>query len=115
MTTSTEPSPILVRRHLEATAGFQEDAGIGLARAVLARAELERVSRSMALEAQGIEVTEEATDDFYAAVDEALGPTVWNTGCNSWYFTDSGNIDLFPFDRKAMTRMLSKQIGRAHV
>lgn len=55
-----------------------------------------------------IEVTEEATDDFYAAVDEALGPTVWNTGCNSWYFTDSGNIDLFPFDRKAMTRMLSK-------
>lgn len=55
-----------------------------------------------------IEVTEEATDDFYAAVGEAMGPTVWNTGCNSWYFTDSGDIDLFPFDRKAMTRMLSK-------
>ena len=29
----------------------------------LARAELERVSRSMALEAQGVEVTEEAIDD----------------------------------------------------
>ena len=54
-----------------------------------------------------VEVTEEATDAFYASVGEAMGPTVWNTGCNSWYFTDSGNIDLFPFDRRTMTAMLS--------
>ncbi|MFT3660422.1 MAG: NAD(P)/FAD-dependent oxidoreductase [Gordonia sp. (in: high G+C Gram-positive bacteria)] len=54
-----------------------------------------------------IEVTEEAADDFSAAVAEAMGPTVWNTGCHSWYFTESGRIDLFPFDRGEMIRMLS--------
>ncbi|MFT3881772.1 MAG: hypothetical protein QM703_19200 [Gemmatales bacterium] len=55
-----------------------------------------------------VEVTEEATDEFYRQVEQAMGPTVWNTGCNSWYFTESGHIDLFPFDRKQMIRMLSK-------
>lgn len=54
-----------------------------------------------------VEVTEEATDEFNAAVADALGPTVWNTGCNSWYLTDNGTIDLWPFDRAALTRMLS--------
>lgn len=24
------------------------------------------------------------------------GPTVWDTGCNSWYLTDEGNVDLWP-------------------
>ncbi|MUL83761.1 MULTISPECIES: NAD(P)/FAD-dependent oxidoreductase [unclassified Mycolicibacterium] len=55
-----------------------------------------------------VEVTEEATDEFNAAVAGALGPTVWNTGCNSWYFTDAGTIDLWPFDRATLTRMLSE-------
>lgn len=54
-----------------------------------------------------VEVTEEATDEFNAAVADALGPTVWNTGCNSWYLTDDGTIDLWPFDRATLTRMLS--------
>ncbi len=53
------------------------------------------------------EVTEEATAHFYRQVAEAMEPTVWNTGCNSWYFTDAGTIDLWPFDRKTMVRMLS--------
>ncbi|MFT3715520.1 MAG: NAD(P)/FAD-dependent oxidoreductase [Gordonia sp. (in: high G+C Gram-positive bacteria)] len=53
-----------------------------------------------------IEVTGEATDRFYDEVAQAMGPTVWNTGCNSWYFTESGTIDLWPFDRKTMERML---------
>ena len=30
---------------------------------------------------------------------------VWNTGCNSWYLTDEGNVDLWPFDRKTMKAM----------
>ncbi|GAB5900145.1 NAD(P)/FAD-dependent oxidoreductase [Mycolicibacterium mageritense] len=55
-----------------------------------------------------IEVTEQATDEFNSAVADALGPTVWNTGCNSWYFTDNGTIDLWPFDRATLTRMLSE-------
>lgn len=55
-----------------------------------------------------VEVTEEATEDFNAAVADALGPTVWNTGCNSWYQTDDGTIDLWPFDRATLTRMLSE-------
>lgn len=55
-----------------------------------------------------VEVTEEATDDFNAAVADAMGPTVWNTGCNSWYFTEGGAVDLWPFDRATLTRMLAE-------
>ncbi len=58
-------------------------------------------------EVDAVEVTDEATDRFYADVAAAMGPTVWNTGCNSWYFTESGNIDLFPFDRATMRRLLA--------
>lgn len=54
-----------------------------------------------------VEVTEEATDEFTGAVAEAMGPTVWNTGCSSWYLTEGGAIDLWPFDRAQMVRMLS--------
>ncbi len=55
-----------------------------------------------------VEVTEEATAKFNDDVGQALGPTVWNTGCNSWYLTDEGNVDLWPYDRKTMTAMLSR-------
>ena len=54
-----------------------------------------------------VEVTEEATAGFQRQVAEAMGPTVWNTGCNSWYLTEGGSIDLWPFDRKTMVRMLT--------
>ncbi|WP_216694207.1 flavin-containing monooxygenase [Dietzia psychralcaliphila] len=53
-----------------------------------------------------IEVTEKATDEFARAVGAAMGPTVWNTGCTSWYQTAGGQIDLWPFDRKRMEEML---------
>lgn len=65
------------------------------------------LERFRAGEVNEVEVTQEATDEFNAAVAEALGPTVWNTGCNSWYFTEDGTIDLWPFDRATLTRMLS--------
>lgn len=55
-----------------------------------------------------VEVTEEATEEFNAAVADAIGPTVWNTGCNSWYLTEAGTIDLWPFDRATLTRMLAE-------
>ncbi|MBV9721575.1 MAG: NAD(P)/FAD-dependent oxidoreductase, partial [Mycobacterium sp.] len=55
-----------------------------------------------------VEVTEEATSRFADDVAEAMGPTVWNTGCNSWYFADDNHIDLWPFDRKRLTRMLAQ-------
>ena len=57
-------------------------------------------------------MTEEATAKFNDDVGAALGPTVWNTGCNSWYLTDEGNVDLWPFDRKTMTAMLSRPDDR---
>lgn len=59
-----------------------------------------------------VEVTEAATAEFGRAVTGAMGPTVWNTGCNSWYFTDEGTIDLFPFTRKEMVRMLAAPDAR---
>ena len=55
-----------------------------------------------------VEVTDEATDEFNAAVAEAMKPTVWNTGCNSWYFSEDGTIDLWPFDRATLARMLAE-------
>ena len=59
-------------------------------------------------DADRIEVTEEATADFNAEVLEALQPTIWNTGgCNSWYFTESGVVDLWPFDRATLDEMLA--------
>lgn len=64
-------------------------------------------------EIDSVEVTEQATDEFNAEVKTALGPTVWNTGCNSWYFKDDGTIDLWPFDRATMTRMLTR-VEREH-
>lgn len=54
-----------------------------------------------------VEVTEEATAQFSDGVREAMAPTVWNTGCNSWYLTEDGAVDLWPYDRAAMTAMLS--------
>lgn len=54
-----------------------------------------------------VEVTEQATTRFNDDVGAAMGPTVWNTGCNSWYLTEDGNIDLWPFDRTTMDEMLA--------
>ncbi|MDT5017095.1 MAG: hypothetical protein QOD39_3255 [Mycobacterium sp.] len=51
-------------------------------------------------EIETVEVTDEATTNFNDGVTAALGPTVWNTGCNSWYLTDEGNVDLWPYDRR---------------
>lgn len=53
-----------------------------------------------------VEPTAEATDRFNAQVAAALGPTVWNTGCDSWYLKEDGTVDLWPFDRRTMERML---------
>ncbi|MEV6101353.1 NAD(P)/FAD-dependent oxidoreductase [Nocardia sp. NPDC051981] len=66
------------------------------------------IQRWSAGEFDTVEVTEDATDRFETEVAEAMGPTVWNTGCNSWYFTEGGSIDLLPFDRATMESMLSE-------
>ena len=63
-------------------------------------------------EVDTVEVTEEATAKFNDDVAVALGPTVWNTGCNSWYLTDEGNVDLWPYDRKTMAAMLHRPDDR---
>jgi cation diffusion facilitator CzcD-associated flavoprotein CzcO len=63
-------------------------------------------------EVDTVEVTEEATTQFNDDVAAALGPTVWNTGCNSWYLTDDGTVDLWPYDRKTMTSMLAEPDDR---
>ena len=66
------------------------------------------VERFAAGEISSVEPTEEATDEFNSQVAEALGPTVWNTGCNSWYQRSDGTIDLWPFNRAQMKRMLGE-------
>ncbi|MEU6582909.1 NAD(P)/FAD-dependent oxidoreductase [Nocardia sp. NPDC046763] len=66
------------------------------------------IQRWSAGEFDTVEVTADATDRFETEVSAAMGPTVWNTGCNSWYFTEGGSIDLLPFDRATMESMLSE-------
>ncbi|OBK22852.1 monooxygenase [Mycobacterium asiaticum] len=66
--------------------------------------------------ATSVEVTEDATDEFNADVAEAMTPTVWNTGCNSWYVTDSNTIDLWPYNRARLTSMLaSPDLAHFHI
>lgn len=60
-----------------------------------------------------VEVTDAATDEFNAGVADAMIPTVWNTGCSSWYLTHANTIDLFPYDRRTLTAMLAHP-RRAH-
>lgn len=55
-----------------------------------------------------VEVTEEATNRFADDVAEAMVPTVWNSGCNSWYFADDNHIDLWPFTRSRLTSILTQ-------
>ncbi|WP_067546492.1 flavin-containing monooxygenase [Nocardia crassostreae] len=74
---------------------------------VTARYSTAWITRWRAGEFDTVEVTEAATDRFENDVAEALTPTVWNTGCNSWYFTEGGSIDLLPFDRRTMEDMLA--------
>ncbi len=54
-----------------------------------------------------VEVSREATDEFNIQAREAMKPTVWATGCNSWYLTEDGSVNLWPFGRKTMERMLA--------
>jgi cation diffusion facilitator CzcD-associated flavoprotein CzcO len=66
--------------------------------------------------ATSIEVTEEATDEFNTNVAEAMTPTVWNTGCNSWYRTANNTIDLWPYDRATLATMLAEpETGHFHI
>lgn len=73
------------------------------------------LQRFRAGELDAVEVTEEATTTFNDAVAAAMGPTVWNTGCNSWYFTEQQSIDLWPFDRKTMTALLAEPDDRDYL
>ncbi|OBI44641.1 monooxygenase [Mycobacterium kyorinense] len=68
----------------------------------------EWLRRFRAGEISTVEITEEATTRFADDVAEAMVPTVWNTGCNSWYFADDNHIDLWPFTRRRLTRMLAQ-------
>lgn len=63
-----------------------------------------------------VEVTEQATTSFNDDVAAAMEPTVWNTGCNSWYLTESGAVDLWPFDVATMQAMLgSPELSDFHL
>jgi cation diffusion facilitator CzcD-associated flavoprotein CzcO len=73
------------------------------------------LKRFRAGEFDTVEVTEAATTQFNDDVSESLRPTVWNSGCNSWYLTDEGNVDLWPFDRKTMVAMLAEPDARDFV
>ena len=55
-----------------------------------------------------IEPTLEATEAFYEEVNEALGTTVWTSGCHSWYLNDDGRPILWPWPLKELTRRLTQ-------
>jgi cation diffusion facilitator CzcD-associated flavoprotein CzcO len=57
----------------------------GMNHVLAALAELERTG------SMRIEVRREAADAFAREVGEALGSTVWHTGCTSWYLDENGH------------------------
>ncbi|WP_131667348.1 SDR family NAD(P)-dependent oxidoreductase [Psychrobacter pygoscelis] len=59
---------------------------------------------------QEIEPTQEATDAFYEEVNEALGTTVWTSGCNSWYLNEDGRPILWPWPLDELTRRLTNVV-----
>ena len=44
-----------------------------------------------------IEPKQQAVNDFYQKVGEALPDTVWTSGCQSWYQDDDGVPALWPW------------------
>ena len=52
--------------------------------------------------------TEEATERFNRDVADALPGTVFLTGCNSWYMTEQGRPDLFPWRPDRHRQLLSE-------
>lgn len=68
------------------------------------------IKRYAAGELETVEVSQAACDAFNESVRVGLGPTVWNTGCNSWYFKQDGTVDLWPFSREKLDRMLSAPV-----
>ncbi|QDQ10073.1 flavin-containing monooxygenase [Streptomyces spectabilis] len=60
-----------------------------------------------------LEVSARAYDAFQRRVQEALGETVWQAGCDSWYKTDAGKItNNWPY-RAARYRSLTRRPGAA--
>lgn len=55
-----------------------------------------------------IEPTLEATEAFYEEVNEALGTTLWTSGCNSWYLNEDGRPILWPWRLEELTRRLTQ-------
>jgi hypothetical protein len=55
-----------------------------------------------------VDVRPDAQQEFNQEVQERLGETVWEAGCNSWYRTDSGrNTNNWPgytFEYRKRTR-----------
>ena len=64
---------------------------------------MERMRRENIVE---VEPTEEATDAFYSQVKDALGGTVWLSGCNSWYLGENGRPILWPWPLQELTKRL---------
>jgi cation diffusion facilitator CzcD-associated flavoprotein CzcO/NAD(P)-dependent dehydrogenase (short-subunit alcohol dehydrogenase family) len=54
-----------------------------------------------------VEPTAAATDRFYAEVSAAMGPTVWVSGCDSWYLGPDGVPVLWPWPLNELRRRLS--------
>lgn len=51
--------------------------------------------------------TERATDEFNAAMREAMPDTVWTTGCQSWYLGKDGLPELWPWAPARHREMLA--------
>ncbi|MEU7687454.1 flavin-containing monooxygenase [Streptomyces spectabilis] len=59
-----------------------------------------------------LEVSSRAYDAFQRRVQEALGETVWQAGCDSWYKTETGKItNNWPY-RAARYRTLTRRLAR---
>ncbi|MFB7716813.1 flavin-containing monooxygenase [Nocardia sp. NPDC056100] len=55
------------------------------------------IQRWSTREFDSVEPKQQATDDFNAAIREAMPGTVWASGCDSWYLGPDGTPELWPW------------------
>ena len=69
---------------------------------------LQLVDRLRSGECRAVAPTEEATQRFNGALEEAMGKTVWVSGCRSWYIDKHGKPAMWPWSFERFEREMRR-------
>jgi len=69
---------------------------------------LQLIDRLRSGECRAVAPTEEATQRFNVALEEAMGKTVWVSGCRSWYIDKHGKPAMWPWSFESFEREMRR-------